>query len=50
MGEIAKNVEERRLKWYGHVMRREEHYVGSRAMEIEILLREEGPRKDGWTE
>ncbi len=34
MGEITKKVPERRLKWYGHVMRREEHYVGRRAMEI----------------
>ena len=24
MGEITKKVQERRLKWYGHVMRREE--------------------------
>ena len=28
VGEITKKVQERRLKWYGHVMRREEHYVG----------------------
>ena len=27
MGEITKKVQERRLKWYGHVIRREEHYV-----------------------
>ena len=26
-GEITKKVQERRLNWYGHVMRREEHYV-----------------------
>ena len=32
VGELAKNVLERRVKWYGHVMRREEHYVGRRAM------------------
>ena len=25
VGEITKKVQERRLKWYGHVMRREEH-------------------------
>ena len=24
------------LKWYGHVMRREEHYVGSRVMEMKV--------------
>ena len=27
VGEIIKKVQERRLKWYGHVMRREEHYI-----------------------
>ena len=32
-----------RLKWYGHVMRREEHYVGRRAMELKV----EGRRKRG---
>ena len=25
VGEIAKNVQERRVKWYRHVMRREKH-------------------------
>ena len=34
-GEITKKVQERRLKWYGHVMRREEHYIGRRAMGME---------------
>ena len=28
MGEIANKVQESRLKWYGHVLRREEEYVG----------------------
>ena len=28
MREIAKKVQERRVKWYGHVMRRQEQYVG----------------------
>ena len=27
VGEITKQVKENRLKWYGHVMTREEHYV-----------------------
>ena len=31
VGEITKKVQERRLKWYGHVMRKEEHHVGRRA-------------------
>ena len=25
VGEITKNVQDRRLKWYGHVVRRDEH-------------------------
>ena len=36
--EITKKVQERRLKWYGHVMRREEHYVGRRAMKMKVQL------------
>ena len=51
MGETAKKAQERRLKSYGHVMRRDEHYVGRRAMEMEVQRRrkEEGLREDGWT-
>ena len=54
MGEIAKKVQERRLKWYGHVIRREEHYVGTtlrRAMEMKVQGkgREEDLREDGRT-
>ena len=36
VGEITKKVQERRLKWYWHVMRREEHYVGRKAMETKV--------------
>ena len=43
MGEITKKVQEKRLKWYGHVMRREEHRVGRRAMEMKV----QGRRKRG---
>ena len=41
--EITKKVQERRLKWYVHVMRREEHYVGRRAMKMKV----QGKRKRG---
>ena len=36
VGEISKKVQESRLKWYGHVLRREEEYVGSRVMVMEV--------------
>ena len=36
VGEITKKIQEGRLKWYGHVMRREEHYVGRKAMEMKV--------------
>ena len=43
VGDITKKVQERRLKWYGHVMRREEHYVGRMAMVMKV----QGRRKRG---
>ena len=43
MGDIAKIVQERRLTWYEHVMRREEPYVGKRATEMKV----QGRRKRG---
>ena len=43
VGEIANKIQERRLKWYGHVIRREEHYVRRRAMEMKA----QGRRKRG---
>ena len=43
VGEITKKVQERRLKRYGHVMLREEHYVGRRAMVMKV----QGRRKRG---
>ena len=36
MGEISKKVQESRLKWYGHVLRREAEYVGKRVMGMEV--------------
>ena len=49
VGEITKKVQERMLKWYGHVMRREEHYVGRRAMEMKVQWRRKrGRPKRRW--
>ena len=42
-------VQERKLKWYWHVMRREEHYVGRRAMEVKVQgRRRRGRPKTRW--
>ena len=36
VGEISKKVQESRLKVYGHVLRREDEYVGKRVMAMEV--------------
>ena len=36
VGEISKKVHESRLKWYGHVLRREDEHVGKRVMAMEV--------------
>ena len=36
VGEISKKVQESRLKWYGHVLRREEKHAGKIVMLIEV--------------
>ena len=49
VGEITKKVQERRLKWYGHVMRREEHYIVRRAMVMKVQgRRTRGRPKRRW--
>ena len=49
MGAISKKVQERRMRWYGHVMRRDEEYVGKRAMGIEVQgSRRRGRPKKRW--
>ena len=41
--DISKKVQERRVRWYGHVMRRDDEYVGKRVMGREV----QGSRKRG---
>ena len=36
VGEISKKVQESRLKWYGHVLRREDEYVGKSVIGMEV--------------
>ena len=43
VGEITQKVQERRIEWYGLVMRTEEHYVGRR----EMVMKVQGRRKRG---
>ena len=49
VGEISKKVQESRLKWYRHVLRREDEYVGKRVMVMEIPgKRRRGRLKRRW--
>ena len=36
VGEMSKKVQESRVKWYGHVLRREDEYVGKRVMAMDV--------------
>ena len=40
---LVKQMKEGRLRWYGHIMRRDQEYVGRRVMKMELL----GKRKRG---
>ena len=50
VGDICKKVQESMLKWYGHVLRREEKYVGKRVMVMEVPGKEgeEDESGGGW--
>ena len=50
VGEISKKVQERRMRLYGHVMRRDEEYVGKRAMSIEVQGSRRGRPKKRWVD
>ena len=49
VGEISTKVQESRLMWYGHVLRREDEYVGKRVMGMEVSgKRRRGRPKRRW--
>ena len=50
VGEISKKVQESRLTWSGHVLRREDEYVGKRVMAMEVPGKEgeEDQSGGGW--
>ena len=47
VSQIGKKIQERRLQWYGHCVRRDEEWIGRRMMELEVggLRRRGGPRR-----
>ena len=47
MAEISKKVHKSRLKWYGHVLRREDEYIGcgKRVMEVPGKRRRGRPKR-----
>ena len=50
MGEISKKVQESSLKLYGHVLRREEYYLGKTLMVMEVSWkRRRGSPKRKWS-
>ena len=49
--ESSKKVQERRLQWYGHVMRTDEAHAGKRVMEMEVpWRRNRGRPKRRWSD
>ena len=47
VGEISKKVQQSRLKWYGHVLRREDEYVGKSVMAMEVPGKRRRGRPNG---
>ena len=49
MAELSKKVQEARLRWYGHVLRRDEECVERRMMDMEVQGRRgRGRPKTRW--
>ena len=47
--EVSKKMQEGRLRWYGHILRREEDHVGKQTMEMEVQgRRRRGRPKKRW--
>ena len=43
---LGMKMREGRLKWYGHVTRRDQEYVGIRVMEMELPGKKRGGRRE----
>ncbi|XP_069977528.1 uncharacterized protein [Penaeus vannamei] len=46
--EVSAKMQERRINWYGHVIRSEEDYIGNRVMEMHVDGRRRGRPKLRW--
>lgn len=46
--EVTKKVQERRMRWFGHIKTREEGYVGRRILDMEVEGRRRGRPKKRW--
>ncbi|XP_068217884.1 uncharacterized protein [Palaemon carinicauda] len=43
--EVSKKIQEKRLHWFGHVMRRDPEYVGRRMLEVDVPGRRGRPKR-----
>ena len=50
IGELKTKLREDRLRWYGHVVRREEDYVGNRVRILNVGTRKRGRPKRRWSD
>ena len=51
MTNLGAKVQETRLRWFGHVMRRDEEYVGQKVMRMEVHgQRRRGRQRKRWWE
>ena len=44
VAQISSKMQERRLNWYSHVMKKDENYVGREVMAIDVEKRRRGGR------
>ena len=48
VGELVGKIRESRLRWFGHVERREDSYVGRRVQTLQTGMRRRGRPKRRW--
>jgi len=48
VGKLKEKIRETRMKWLGHILRREEDYVGRRVRQLEVGKRRRGRPRRSW--